>query len=147
MRIQMHGRRRLAGGAMRTGAAVFGCLLVTTIASAQGLTRSVPLTDVLARAKTSPQVDLMVRLQLKRAKLKRDDVICQAQVVDRSWPKLSGGVVGPYECPIGPRTLVLMGKPIYADAASAKVRRSDPTLKERATVVRETHFRWRWRKA
>jgi hypothetical protein len=125
-------------------------IAVTTagaVAAAEPLTQSMPLSEVLARTRSSPQVSLQVRLQLTRAKLKRDDVVCRAQVMDRTWAKLGGSVLGPYECPIGPRTLVLTAKPNFTDASGTKVRRSDPEVKQRAVSTRETRFQWRWKKA
>jgi hypothetical protein len=126
--------------------AALGCAATVDAPAAQGLTQSVPLTEVLARARTSPQVQLLVRLQLKRAKLRRDDVLCQAHVVDRSWMRLGGTVVGPYDCQIGPRILTLTATPRYTDASGARLRGAEIGMKEQATRVDEQQFRWRWRK-
>jgi hypothetical protein len=113
-------------------------------AAADGLTRSVPLSEVLSRARSSPRVELVVRLQLKQAKVRRDDVLCSAQVADRSWSKLAGTAHGPYTCAIGARMLRLEPKTKYADANGERLRSSDPAIKDRATSVSEHRFQVRW---
>jgi hypothetical protein len=106
----------------------------------------IPLTDVLARARASPQVALIARLELKRAKLKRDDVFCTAETNDRTWIHLRGTPIGPYECNFGERMLVLAGRIEYTDIAGQKLRASDPALKEKAARLTERRFNWRWKK-
>lgn len=140
--------RRTPGAACHIATVLAGCaVLVSTAIAAAASEKSVPLRDVLARARTSPQVELQVRLQLKIAKVSRNDVVCRSRVLDQSWRRLDGNVTGPYECPIGSRVLVLTSKVMYVDAAGARISRSDPALHEKAVAIRETRFRWRWRKA
>lgn len=111
---------------------------------AGGLTTSLPLTEVLARARANASLQLQIRLQLHRAELRREDVICRATVFDPKWSQLSGQSVGPYTCPIGRRTLFLTGTFVFADARGQKLAATDADLQSRAAKVSETRFKWHW---
>lgn len=130
----------------RTGLSALVLSLAVGGDAAAQVSHDIPLADVLARARTSPQIALIARLELKRSKLKRDDVFCAAEVKDRSWPHLQGSAVGPYECNFGARMLVLGGRVEFSDAAGHKLRPSDPALKEKAVRLTERRFSWRWKK-
>lgn len=125
-------------------AAVIG--LVWPLSASAQLSQVISLTEVLARTRQSPQIALIARLELKRAKLRRDDVTCLAQIHDRQWEKLKGTPIGPYECSFGGHVLVLIGRAEYLDAGGQKLKPTDPALKAKAVRVSERKFRWRWKK-
>ena len=144
-RLRGEWRSRHVVGLTVAAAALAGAF--ATAADADSLHTSIPLREVLARARSNPQVELMVRLQLKRENVRREDVICRATVLDRNWHRLSGTYLSPYDCVIGSSRLVLTSKPVYLDASGQRMRRSDPELRSRAVQVNEHFFRWRWQRA
>jgi len=133
----------LAGGAGSVGAQPAVPAQTPAIPVA-GLSTSLPLTEVLARARANASLQLQIRLQLHRAELKREDVICRATVFDPKWSQLSGQSIGPYTCPIGRRTLFLTGTFVFADARGQKLAATDADLQTRAAKVSETRFKWHW---
>jgi hypothetical protein len=106
---------------------------------------SMPLTDVLAVAKPYPNLLLQVKLELVRANLKRDQVICAAERFDNRWVALSGGRLAPYECKIGTRTLVVSAAQTYYDKAGHRLKPTDAALPAKAVKVQEARLKWSWK--
>lgn len=106
---------------------------------------SLPLADVLEVAKPYPNLILQVRLQLVRANLKRDQVVCAARRFGPEWPALGGGRLAPYECAIGKRTLVVTATQIYFDRNGRKVSASDADLARKAARLKENGLTWSWK--
>lgn len=113
-------------------------------APGSNLTAPMQLGDVLLRARINASLQLQIRLQLHRAKLKREDVWCRAAVFEARWVHLAGQLVSPYICPIGRRTLFLTGTYAFTDARGNKLVGSDPDLPVKAVRVTESRFKWRW---
>ena len=126
----------------RTLATLLFAALIATGAQAEG---SLPLTDVMSRLKSYPNLVMQVRLQLVRAGKKRDEVTCIGQRFGSHWVKLGGARALPYECPIGKRTLLIKGTLVYEDASGRRLKDNDPDLPRKAARVRETRVTWTWR--
>jgi hypothetical protein len=112
-------------------------------APAQG--GSMPLTEVLAVAKPYPNLLLQVKLELVRANLKREQVVCAAERFDTRWVALSGGRIAPYECKIGGRTLVVSAAQTYYDKAGHRLKPTDTSLPAKAVKVQEARLKWSWK--
>jgi hypothetical protein len=106
---------------------------------------SLPLADVVEIAKPYPNLTLQVRLQLVRASLKREQVVCTASRFGNQWTNLGGARLAPYECPIGKRTLVVTANQIFYDRNGRKVAPGDPELMRKAAKVKENGLVWRWK--
>jgi hypothetical protein len=129
-------------------AAVIGCLAATyAAAKVPGLSGggSLPLAEVVTLAKPYPNLTLQVRLQLLRANLKRDDVVCAAARYGNQWTALGGRRSAPYECRIGQRKLVITANQIYFDRNGRKVSVSDRELLRKAATVKENGLSWQWK--
>lgn len=152
------GRRRPIGGmegfAMRLKQtmAMLVCLAAMSVAAVAkdpvpGLSGggSLPLDDVLAIAKPYPNLVLQVRLELVRANLKREQVVCTGSRFGNSWVELGGARLAPYQCKIGNRTLMISASQSYFDKNSRKLKPTDRDLMRKAATVRETGLTWRWK--
>ena len=106
---------------------------------------SLPLADVLDVVKPYPNLVVQVRLQLVRANVSRDKVVCSGRRLGNDWPVLGGARVAPYECPIGKRTLMITATQTYFDRNGHKLRTSDPELPRKAAKVKESGVTWRWK--
>ncbi len=124
-------------------AAAFLAGLAATTASAQG--GSLPLDDVMTRMKSYPNLVMQIRLQLLRARKKRNEVVCVGSRFGNHWLKLGGARTLPYECPIGKRTIHIKGTVVYEDASGRRLKDNDPDLPRKAARVRETRVTWTWR--
>lgn len=106
---------------------------------------SVPLAEVLDLAKPYPNLIMQVRLQLVRANLKREQVVCSGSRFGNQWTALGGARLAPYECAIGKRKLTIAANPTYYDKNGRKVKPGDPDLMRKAAKVKETGLTWQWR--
>ncbi len=106
---------------------------------------SVPLADVLEVAKPYPNLVLQVRLQLVRANVKREQVVCSGARYSPTWANLGGARLAPYECKIGRRTLVVDAAQNYFDRNGRKVKIDDPDVMRKAAKVTEKGLTWRWK--
>ncbi len=106
---------------------------------------SVPLTEVLELAKPYPNLVLQVRLQLVRANLKREQVICTGRRFGTQWTQLGGARLGPYECAIGKQRLLVETAQTYTDVNGHKLKVGDKDLLLRAANVKEASFKWNWK--
>ncbi len=106
---------------------------------------SIPLTGVIEMAKPYPNLVLQVRLQLVRANLKREQVTCTAARFGSQWQNLGGKSLGPYQCPIGKRTLAITSLHTFLDRNGRKVRADDPQVTAKAAVIRESGLTWNWK--
>ena len=106
---------------------------------------SLPLTDVLEVVKPYPNLVVQVRLQLVRANVSRDKVVCSGRRFGNDWPALGGARIAPYECPIGKRTLVVTAGQTFYDRNGHKLRPTDPELPRKAAKVKESGVAWRWK--
>jgi hypothetical protein len=106
---------------------------------------SLPLADVLEIAKPYPNLTLQVRLQLVRANVKRDQVVCTGGRFGQRWATLNGARLAPYECAIGKRTLVVTANQTFFDKNGRKLTAADPALPVKATKVKETGLAWKWK--
>jgi hypothetical protein len=106
---------------------------------------SMPLEAVLAVAKPYPNLLLQVRLQLVRANLKRDAVMCGAGRYDARWTQLNGARLAPYECKIGARTLVVSAAQTYYDRNGKRLAPADATTPAKAAKVKESGLKWSWK--
>ena len=109
-------------------------------------TVDIPLDHVLAAVARNPGLHASIRLQLWRAKLARADVNCRGLRLDSAWTMLAGRTIGPYECPLGTRTVFITATQSYFDAEGRRLRATDPDLLGKAAKVIETHFKWQWRR-
>ena len=105
----------------------------------------VPLDSVLKIASRNAGLSSSIRLQLWRANVGRADVVCRGHRFDGTWSKLSGAQFGPYECPIGKRTIFITATQSYYDDRGRKLQAIDPALPMKAVRIAETNFKWRWR--
>lgn len=105
---------------------------------------SLPLAEVMELAKPYPNLVLEVRLQLVRANLKREQVVCSGARFGNDWTGLGGGRLAPYACTIGKRTLAITANQSYFDRNGRKVKADDPDLPRKAAKVKETGLKWRW---
>jgi hypothetical protein len=105
----------------------------------------VPLDNVLKVASRNAALYSSIRLQLWRANVGRADVVCRGHRFDSTWSQLSGAQFGPYECPIGKRTIFITATQSYYDDRGRKLQAIDPTLPTKAVRIAETNFKWRWR--
>jgi len=106
---------------------------------------SVPLVEVLDLAKPYPNLVLQVRLQLVRANLKREQVVCTGSRFGNQWVALGGARLAPYECPIGKRRLIITANQSYFDKNGRKVKPNDPDLMHKAAKVKESGLAWQWK--
>ena len=106
---------------------------------------SLPLADLLQMVKPYPNLVLQVRLELVRASLARDKVVCTGRRFANTWPALGGARIAPYECPIGKRTLVVTAAQTFYDKNGHRLRVSDPELPRKAAKVKESGITWRWK--
>lgn len=106
---------------------------------------SLPLVEVLDLAKPYPNLVMQVRLQLVRANLKREQVVCSGARFGNQWSNLGGARLAPYACAIGKRTVVIDGNQSYFDRNGRKVKADDPDLPRKAAKVKETGLKWRWK--
>jgi hypothetical protein len=106
---------------------------------------TVPLADVITLAKPYPNLVLQVRLQLVRANLKREQVTCTAARFGSQWQNLGGKSLGPYQCPIGKRTLAITSAHTFLDRNGRKVRADDPQVTAKAAVIKESGLTWKWK--
>lgn len=106
---------------------------------------SVPLAEVLDLAKPYPNLVMQVRLQLVRANLKREQVVCSGDRFGPQWATLSGARLAPYQCVIGKRTLAIAASQSYFDRNGRKVKPSDPDLMRKAAKFKETGLTWSWK--
>ncbi|MEQ1614387.1 MAG: hypothetical protein ABL904_16695, partial [Hyphomicrobiaceae bacterium] len=106
---------------------------------------SVPLAEVLDLAKPYPNLVMQVRLQLVRANLKREQVVCNGSRFGSQWSTLGGARLAPYACVIGKRTVVIDGNQSYFDRNGRKVKADDPDLPRKAAKVKETGLKWQWK--
>jgi hypothetical protein len=106
---------------------------------------SMPLEAVLAVAKPYPNLLLQVRLQLVRANLKRDAVMCGAGRYDAQWVQLNGARLAPYECKIGAQTLVVTAAQTYYDRNGKRLAPADLTTPAKAAKVKEGGLKWSWK--
>lgn len=107
--------------------------------------RTQTLAETLRRVR-NPALRAQVRDQLKRAKLAREDVLCETEALDAGFARLAGTPAGPFTCRIGPRTLAVSTTPRFKDGAGAALAPSDPDLKTKAASVRDARMTWRWRR-
>ncbi len=105
----------------------------------------VPLTEVLNATSRNAALYTSIRLQLWRSKVALADVACQGHRFDSSWARLVGTHFGPYECPIGKRTVFITATQSYYDDRGRKLMAVDPALPSKAARIAETNFKWRWR--
>jgi hypothetical protein len=105
----------------------------------------VPLADVLDVAKPYPNLLLQVRLQLVRANLKRDVVMCTSGRYDARWAGLSGAKQAPYECRIGSRTLVITAAQTFFDRNGRRLTATDAATPAKAIKVKESGLKWSWK--
>ena len=105
---------------------------------------SVPLADVLEVAKPYPNLVLQVRLQLVRANVKREQVVCSGARYSPTWINLGGARLAPYACKIGKRTLVVDAAQNYFDRNGRKLKIDDPEVMRKAAKVTEKGLTWRW---
>jgi hypothetical protein len=105
---------------------------------------SLPLTEVLLAAKPYPNLVVQIRLQLVRANLKPENVMCAADRFGTEWTALRGARVGPYTCTIGKRRLSIETVRRYRDKRGAKLAETDPQLPAKAAKVTEAGFKWVW---
>ena len=108
---------------------------------------ALPLRDVMAIAKPYPNLVTQIRLQLVRANLKADKVVCTANRFGDQWKSLSGARSGPYTCEIGKRVLVIETQAVYRDKDGRKLMPDDPQLPAKATKVTEAGLKWVWKGA
>jgi hypothetical protein len=106
---------------------------------------SLPLGAVLDVAKPYPNLLLQVRLQLVRANLKRDAVMCGAGRHDARWVRLGGARLAPYECKIGSRTLVITAAQTYFDQNGKRLTPSDAATPAKAAKLKESGLKWSWK--
>lgn len=99
----------------------------------------------MAVAQPYPNLLVEVRLELVRAGLKRDDVVCRGRRFGREWIALEGARHAPYQCKIGGRTLSIAGRQTYFDANGHRLKPDDPQLPRRAARVVEAGLTWQWR--
>jgi hypothetical protein len=136
---------------LRPGLALIGLVLGSSLAMAKVVTPglsgggSLPLTEVLELAKPYPNLVMQVRLQLVRANLKREQVVCSGRRFGNQWTALGGARLAPYECVIGKRTLMIDARQSYFDGNGRKVKVDDPQLMSKAAKVTESSLAWRWK--
>lgn len=107
--------------------------------------RTQTLTETLRRVR-NPALRAQVRDQLKRARVAREDVVCETEALDAGFARLAGTPAGPFSCRIGSRTLAVAVTPRFKDAAGVTLAIADPDLKTKAVAVRDTRMTWRWRR-
>ena len=135
----------------RPGLTLIGLVLSAGVAMAKVVTPglsgggSLPLADVLEIAKPYPNLVMQVRLQLVRANLKREQVVCSGRRFGNQWTALGGARLAPYECAIGKRTLTIDARQSYLDGNGRKVKIDDPQLMSKAAKVTESGLVWRWK--
>jgi hypothetical protein len=105
----------------------------------------VPLIDVTTLAKPYPNLLLQIRLELLRANLSRDKVTCTGDQMDGTWHQMKTAVIGPYQCKIGRRTLVVTTTPVFYDAKGYRLSPTAADVALKATRVQETKLKWTWR--
>jgi hypothetical protein len=137
---------------MRRLALLTTCLVLTSMPLAAKVAvpalsggGSLPLAEVIDLAKPYPNLVLQVRLQLVRANLKREQVMCSGTRFGSQWTNLGGTRLAPYECAIGKRTLVVTANQTYLDRNGRKVKPEDPDIVRKAAKVRETGLTWKWK--
>lgn len=106
---------------------------------------SLPLAEVLELAKPYPNLVMQVRLQLVRANVKREQVVCTADRFGPQWTALGGARLAPYACAIGKRTVVITASQSYFDRNGRKVKPGDPDLTLKAARLKETGLKWQWK--
>lgn len=106
---------------------------------------SLPLAEVLELAKPYPNLVMQVRLQLVRANVKREQVVCTADRFGPQWTALGGARLAPYACAIGKRTVVITASQSYFDRNGRKVKPGDPDLSLKAARLKETGLKWQWK--
>jgi len=106
---------------------------------------TVPLDHVLELARPYPNLVVQIRLQLVRAGLKREQVTCTAEPVPPRWSGLQGRGIAPYTCPIGKQRLTITATTAFLDVSGRRITSAEPAQAARATEVRETGLKWRWR--
>jgi len=106
---------------------------------------SLPLSDVMKVGERYPNLILEIRLQLVRAGLKRDAVICSADRLDNTWTHLGGSRIAPYNCSIGRRQLVVQAETVYHDGSGRRLDPARPETRARAQTISERRLKWRWR--
>lgn len=124
---------------------LLGCWLSGPTQAEDQPATDVPLAEVLSVASRNAALYASIRLQLWRAKLTREDVVCRGHRFDGTWILLSGKKFGPYQCPIGGRTIFITATQSYYDAQGRKLLATDPGLMSKAARIAETNFKWRWR--
>lgn len=125
---------------------VVSALLVMSLASeAIAAGGSLPLTEVMALAKPYPNLVTQIRLQLVRANLKADKVVCTANRFGNEWTALGGARSGPYACEIGKRTVVIETQPTFSDKSGSKLKPTEPDLPKKAAKMTERGFKWQWK--
>ena len=106
---------------------------------------SLPLAEVLVLAKPYPNLMQEVRLELLRAGVRKEAVVCSGRRLSAEWPALTGARTAPYECRIGRRKLVVTARQTFYDANGHRLSSEDPQVRRRAVKVAETGLQWRWR--
>jgi hypothetical protein len=135
---------------MRLAVVIAACALgiawqgVPAPAAASDAWVTLPMADVLRRARSNPVIKLQARMQLRRANIALDDVFCRANKLDASWGRLADTVVAPYTCVIGTQTVLVTSHLRFTDAAGVRVPSIAADLKSKAVAVTEVRFRWRW---
>jgi len=115
-----------------------------TAAAAAGATGSVPLRDVMKAASNTTHLNTEITLALYREQLKKDEIFCAGAKLANDWKRLSGTRVGPYECRLGGRKLMITTKPVYFDANGHMLAAGDAELKSKAVRLIETGIKWSW---
>jgi len=126
---------------------LIGLGLGKPLRAAEPATNDVALADVLRITQRNAALYSSLRLQLWRARLASTDIVCRGHRFDGNWAQLTGKPFGPYECPIGQRTVFITATQSYYDARGRKLLAVDPALPSKAVRIAETNFKWRWRDA
>ena len=121
------------------------CGLMSVGGAAHAQTQQIALTEVMASTARNPALGASIRLQLWRAKLSREDVMCSGHRFDSGWTRLAGTRFGPYECRIGTRSIYITATQSFYDGQGRKLLATDPDpITGRATEMVETNFKWTW---
>lgn len=131
-------------GLWRIAAVAIAATLAGVPAAGAYQAGGMPLADVMALAKPYPNLVLLIRLQLVRANLKREQVTCASERVPDAWARLAGQRHAPYTCVIGRRTLVVTATQTWLDAAGHKVKPNDPDIARKAARLTERNLKWTW---
>jgi hypothetical protein len=125
--------------APRLSAAVLAALVVQAAPVSAG--GSVSLADLMELTKGEAGLQAELKSSLSAALTDEEDVQCTAMRLGRHFGALGGARVGPYECEIGGRILEVETEVEFVGPNGLAAEPED------AESVRESKFKWSWRKA